>query len=65
MILSSINGCGCVTLRYVIVEANVYEESILTGAVIGDNEPGYNDTGVYDTSLIKSDILWYQLIPNC
>jgi hypothetical protein len=24
---------------------------------------GYNDIGLYDTSLITSDILWYQLIP--
>jgi hypothetical protein len=28
-------------------------------------EPGYNDIGLYDTSLIASDILWYQLIPRC
>jgi len=21
-------------------------------------EPGYNDIGLYDTSLIKSDIMW-------
>jgi hypothetical protein len=28
-------------------------------------EPGYNDIGLYDTSLIESDILWYQLIPRC
>jgi hypothetical protein len=27
-------------------------------------EPGYNDTGLYDTSSIASDILWYQLIPH-
>jgi len=26
---------------------------------------GYNDIGLYDTSSIASDILWYQLIPNC
>ena len=25
-------------------------------------EPGYNDIGLYDTSSIASDILWYQLI---
>jgi hypothetical protein len=25
-------------------------------------EPGYNDTSLYDTSRIKSEILWYQLI---
>jgi hypothetical protein len=24
-------------------------------------EPGYNDVGLYDTSSIVSDILWYQL----
>jgi hypothetical protein len=23
-------------------------------------EPGYNDIGLYDTSSIASDILWYQ-----
>jgi hypothetical protein len=23
-------------------------------------EPGYNDIGLYDTSRIASDILWYQ-----
>jgi hypothetical protein len=28
-------------------------------------EPGYNDTGLCDTSSIASDILWYQLIPHC
>jgi hypothetical protein len=28
-------------------------------------EPGYNDIGLYDTSPIASDILWYQLIPHC
>jgi hypothetical protein len=26
-------------------------------------EPGYNDIGLYDTSPITSDILWYLLIP--
>jgi len=28
-------------------------------------EPGYNDTGLSDTSPITSDILWYQFIPHC
>jgi hypothetical protein len=28
-------------------------------------ETGYNDIGLYDTSPIASDILWYQLIPLC
>jgi hypothetical protein len=28
-------------------------------------EPGYNDIGLYDTSSITSDILWYQLLPHC
>ena len=28
-------------------------------------EPAYNDIGLYDTSSIASDILWYQLIPHC
>jgi hypothetical protein len=28
-------------------------------------QPGYNDIGLYDTSLIAPDILWYQLIPHC
>jgi len=28
-------------------------------------KPGYNDIGLYDTPPIASDILWYQLIPNC
>jgi hypothetical protein len=28
-------------------------------------EPGYNDIGLSDTSSIKSDILWYQLIFYC
>jgi hypothetical protein len=27
-------------------------------------EPVYNDIGLYDTSYITSDILWYQLIPH-
>jgi hypothetical protein len=28
-------------------------------------EPGYNDTGLYDTSPIETDILWYQLLRHC
>jgi hypothetical protein len=28
-------------------------------------EPGYNHIGLYDTSSITQDILWYQLIRNC
>jgi hypothetical protein len=28
-------------------------------------EPGYNDTGLRDTSSITSDILLYQSIPHC
>jgi hypothetical protein len=28
-------------------------------------QPGYNDIGLYDTSSIASDILWYQLVPHC
>jgi len=28
-------------------------------------EPGYNDTGLRDTSSITPDILLYQLIPHC
>jgi hypothetical protein len=28
-------------------------------------ELGYNDIGLYDTSSIASEILWYQLIPHC
>jgi hypothetical protein len=28
-------------------------------------EPGYNDIGLYETSPITSDILWYQLIRHC
>ena len=28
-------------------------------------EPVYSDIGLYDTSPITSDILWYQLIPRC
>ena len=28
-------------------------------------EPGYNYIGLYDTSSIALDILWYQLIPHC
>jgi hypothetical protein len=28
-------------------------------------DPGYNDIGLYDTSFIKSDILWFQLIRHC
>jgi hypothetical protein len=32
--------------------------NILEAAV----EPGYNDTGLHDTSPRQSDFLWYQLI---
>ena len=28
-------------------------------------QPGYNDIRLCDTLCIASDILWYQLIPNC
>jgi hypothetical protein len=28
-------------------------------------ERAYNDIGLYDTSPIPSDILWYQLIRHC
>jgi hypothetical protein len=28
-------------------------------------EPGYNDNGLYDTSPITSELLWYQLIRHC
>jgi hypothetical protein len=28
-------------------------------------KPGYNDIGLYETSPIESDILWYQLILHC
>jgi hypothetical protein len=28
-------------------------------------EPGYDDIGLYDTSPVAPDILWYQLIPHC
>jgi len=28
-------------------------------------EPAYNDIGLCDTSLIASDILWYQLGSQC
>jgi hypothetical protein len=28
-------------------------------------KPGYNNTGLYKTSPIASDILWYKLIPDC
>jgi len=28
-------------------------------------EPDYNDIGLYNTSPITSDVLWYQLIPHC
>jgi hypothetical protein len=31
----------------------------------GTFEPGYNGIGLYDTSSIASDTLWYQLIPQC
>jgi hypothetical protein len=34
-------------------------------AVKNTVEPGYNDIGLYDTSPIASDIVWYQLIPHC
>jgi hypothetical protein len=27
--------------------------------------PGYNDIGLYDTTPVMSDILWYQLIRHC
>jgi hypothetical protein len=36
-----------------------------TGLYICTVEPSYNDIGLYDTSPIASDILWYQLIRHC
>jgi hypothetical protein len=38
---------------------------ILTGEKGSTAKPGYNDIGLYDTSPTASDILWYQLIPQC
>jgi hypothetical protein len=40
-----------------------YEERRTSGKTTV--EPGYNDIGVYDSSPVVSDILWYQLIPHC
>ena len=34
------------------------------GRKVNTVEPGYNDIGLYDTTSIASDILWYQLIPH-
>jgi len=28
-------------------------------------EAGYNDIGLHETSLITSDIIWYQAIRHC
>jgi hypothetical protein len=28
-------------------------------------KPGYNDIGLYGTSPVASDILWYELICHC
>jgi hypothetical protein len=38
---------------------------IAVAYVVHTVEPGYNDINLYDTSLIESDVLWYQLIPHC
>jgi hypothetical protein len=33
--------------------------------IITTVEPCYNDIGLYDTSFIESDILWYQSTRHC
>jgi hypothetical protein len=38
--------------------------TVYTHMLIYTVEPGYNDIGLYDTSTIASDILWYKLIPH-
>jgi hypothetical protein len=42
------------------VPVSVCTRSVLNN-VINTVEPGYNDVGLNDTSLMQSDILWYQL----
>jgi hypothetical protein len=32
-------------------------------ATVNTVEPGYNDIGLYDTSFITSDVLWYRFLP--
>jgi hypothetical protein len=49
------------TLKNVFLNITHWRQTHLFRAV----ESGYNDTGLYDTSPIPSDILWYQLIPHC
>jgi hypothetical protein len=44
--------------RYRFREVSLYNKSRSQITV----EPGYNDIGLYDTSPIVSDILWYKLI---
>ena len=49
------------TLRHVVHLVHIFLwEKLNRNAV----ELGYNDIGLYDSSPIASDALWYQLIPH-
>jgi hypothetical protein len=60
--------------RLVSIAIDFYRLLLFSSAIDGNHsraahqitvEPGYNDIGLYDTSPIQSDILWYQLIYYC
>ena len=54
-----------VSSRYVLAHVkHTYDDISLRSNTI-TVEPGYNDIGLWNTSCIASDILWYQLIPRC
>jgi hypothetical protein len=39
-----------------------YTASWSSNCKVGRGEPGYNDIGLYDTSPVKSNFLWYEFI---
>jgi hypothetical protein len=51
--------CSFILHKYYLDNSHIFQRADLTV------EPGYNDIGLYDTSLIESDILWFKLIPYC
>jgi len=50
---------------HVLQPTNLHYTESGSQTEINTVEPVYNDMGLNGTSLITSDILWYQLTPHC
>jgi hypothetical protein len=56
------------TYRVILDGPSLHEVKSQNMKLTGDKhtvKSGYNDFGLYETSSIASDLLWYQLIPGC